>query len=525
MHRSAQLSWLRPLLWALTAPLLWLVGGHLQVARLRLDYAWDLNFWSEDFFFTSLLKLRAGSALYGPIADANSSVYAPGQIWLHYALLAPFGAELSVAAHKLVEHGIALSAVAVATMLGLELTRGSPLSGRLRGFVLAPSFALAVYSNPLVDGLHPCNLEALFLAAAAWLSLAMPRLRSAARGAGLLLLPTLAFLGKQSMGAVVLVTLAVVAVTTLPRMQRRASLLYLALGACGGLALIHLLLGRNFWQWGVVLLGQHAFEWHRVRGLASGVGPWFAPVLVLTVARLGRALLRRSDDGRVWLRAGAVVLVFAPAALLALFKTRGGSNNTASLGFALCLVALPALLDDLARSTRRWLAAGGVALWVCQALLWRNHRYVPTARDHELAAATCDYAATRMRCGERVWLGRGASCYARGGRHELLDRMPSVRDVVTAGRQQELGLLQRLDDAEYDLILLHEADLRFLGPSFWPRLNRHYRLFQTGGEHAEGDYWVHGFQGWGSRRVLYYERKRDQGSHRKDAHYGCAGSR
>ena len=66
----------------------------------RLAYDFDLNFWSEDYHLTGLLKLRAGQSLYGDIASANSSVYSPGMVWLHHWLLAPLSLDTSVFANK-----------------------------------------------------------------------------------------------------------------------------------------------------------------------------------------------------------------------------------------------------------------------------------------------------------------------------------------------------------------------------------------------------------------------------------------
>lgn len=501
-----------------------LAGQHLYRAYQRLQYNYDLNFWSEDFLMTSMSKLRAGEALYGPVAEAHSSVYGPGQPLLHYALLSPLGADSSVLAHKLLGHVFVLLAVAAATGLGLRLTNQLGLSKLLRAAVLTPAFVACAYMNPVVDALHPGNIEAGLLCLCALGCAALPELGARTRRALLLLLPLAALLVKQNSGVVVLAALCLVCVWGAGgRRERVRDLLFLGASVALSGLVLQLAFGRSYWDWAVLVLGAHAMEWQRVRGFASGLGPLFAPVLIVAAARLVVALRRRAPGDAPWLRVFVLVALYLPAALLAQLKTRGGANNTASLGFMLALLALPALIEAICAAKSRGLAVlSGAALLITTAA-WRCQRYVPDPRDYALAESVCGFAAKRMQCGDTVWLGRGASCYARAGKLPK-DRMPSVRDVVAAGRFAELALLGRLQREEYDVILLHEADMRFLGPDFWAPLNAHYKLFHAGQEQVAGDYWLHGFQGWGSRRVLFFERIRDTGKHRADPDYGCAGA-
>jgi hypothetical protein len=501
-----------------------LAGQHLWRAYLRLSYPYDLNFWSEDFLMTSMAKLQAGKALYGPIAAADSSVYGPGQALLHYAMLAPFKLAGSVVAHKVLGHVFALLAVVVATVLGLRLTEHGAAPKALRAAVLAPAFAACMYMNPVVDGLHPGNLEAGLLGSCALACARLPDLRTRVRRALLLLLPLCALLVKQNSGVVVLASLALAcALGKLDPRQRKIDLLLIGASAALAALTLQVAFGEHYWDWAVRLLAAHPMEWQRVRGFGSGLGPLFASVFVVAAARTALALRRRGSNDAAWLRVAVVAGLYLPAAVLAQLKTRGGANNTASLGFVLALVALPALVQAILAAKAQWLRALSALTLVGTLLCWHTQRYVPNARDVALAESICGFAAIRMQCGESVWLARGASCYARAD--ELpRDRMPSVTDVVAAGRFSELGLLDRLQREQYDVILLHEADMRLLGQRFWEPLNAHYRPFYAGQEQAAGDYWLHGFQGWGSRRVLFFERKRDAGKHRADPSYGCAGA-
>src|SRR6185436_9215028 len=73
-----------------------LVGWLVVLLALRVPFRCDLYGWAESPFMTDMLKLASGRPLYGPPADLNSFVYAPGLHYLTYALLAPFDLALDV---------------------------------------------------------------------------------------------------------------------------------------------------------------------------------------------------------------------------------------------------------------------------------------------------------------------------------------------------------------------------------------------------------------------------------------------
>lgn len=500
------------------------VGLALSVDALRrvvqrLAYATDLNFWSEDYFMTSMQKLAAGTPVLTSVADANSTIYSPGQAYLHYALLAPFGAATSLTANRMLAQGWQLAAIAIGTVVGVDLLRRWDVWPPSRfqrvgaALLIATALLLCAYSNPVADALHPTNLEELCLVASAWALLRYPELSPRRQWASVLLLPALAFLAKQSAGAAVALALAWVALRSGSKPRAIAAALSPVLTALA----LDLWTRGMFRVWGIEILAAHHFEASKVWDLYGGLGRWYALLALVSImsVRRGNPAVRR---------VALLGLIYAPFAIAALFKVLGGPNNLSSLGFVLALGAVPTLIAW----ARTWpgTAVGTLssAALLLQLVVWFPQRYVPTTDDEARAEAICSYAAERLRCGERVWLGRGATCYARGGHSVPLDRMTSIHEVGEAGRFAELGLLDRIRHQEYDVILLHQADLTWLGPRFWPLLNASYRLFHASEENVHGDYWIHGFQGYGSRRVLYFERKRDAGTHRAgDARFQCKG--
>ncbi len=375
---------------------------------------------------------------------------------------------------------------------------------------------LCAYSNPVVDGLHPTNLEELCLAISAWTLLRYPALSPRRKWLAVALLPAAAFMAKQSAGAAVALALSWVAAREHDERRWVRAGLALASPVVAAIAL-DLWTRGLFHVWGLEILAAHHFEASKLWDIYGGLGRWYA--LLALVVLLQAARCRRAPDP-AWQRVALLSAAYAPFAIAALFKVLGGPNNLSSLGFVLALAAIPVLIGWARKWANNTTGALAALALLAQLALWFPRRYVPSTDDQARAEAVCGYAAARLRCGERVWLGRGATCYARGGQLVPLDRMTSIHEVGEAGRFDELGLLERIERQDYSLLLLHQADLTWLGPRFWPLLNQGYRLFYATTENVRGDYWLHGFQGYGSRRVLYFERKRDTGTHRP-ADYRC----
>ncbi|HEY3666129.1 MAG TPA: hypothetical protein VGL19_09025, partial [Polyangiaceae bacterium] len=128
----------------------------------------DLEIWSEAPALTNLLKLRVGQPFYGPIADANSYSYSPGLELTQYALLRPFGLELSLSAHRAL--GLLWQLLSAAILCGsLWPWVGARLRSALGGLarpLLFVALANVTLSSLLAPYLHPDHLLMVCFSAA-----------------------------------------------------------------------------------------------------------------------------------------------------------------------------------------------------------------------------------------------------------------------------------------------------------------------------------------------------------------------
>ena len=412
--------------------------------RMRFDY--DLLLWADDYFMTSMLKLAAGVGVYTALGDANSTIYPPGGAYLHYLFLAPFGVATSLLANRVLNQVWLFGAIATGALLVRDLAiseHGYPARTADRAIFIALAFGLlglAAHANPVMDSLHPTNLELLVLVAAEFVLVRFERLAPFGRWALAALLTGAALLAKQTAGLAVCCAFAwhFANDRQLPALRRAvfASIPVAALGTT--LFALQVTTHGLFKTWAFDILFRHAFDWWKVSDIYGGYFLIFAPVVSVIVWRGVRAL-RGDADHRPWRRAASVLIFYAPFALAALFKTMGGPNNLGVIGFLAAPLALPTLLGAMLRKAAGAGGALALGLAALQVALWHPRRRVPDERDLANAETICGYAAARMRCGERVLLGRGAVCYPRGGVQVPLDRMNSIIEVTVAGRGPELG--------------------------------------------------------------------------------------
>ena len=466
----------------------------LRRAAHQARFPFDLNFWSEDYFMTAMLRLDAGAPTYGPIAEAGSSIYSPGGPWLHYALLAPLGLATSVAANRMLSQLGVLTAIALGTWFALVIAKPAERAMRIATAALAAAaLTLAAYANPVAVSLHPVTWEMPVLAAAMLVLAKWDDLSPRSRMIACVLLPALGFLAKQTAGPTVALALAVV------MLGDRKSLAIVPIVSLVGAALaLHIGTAGAFTDWGLSLLAAQGFEggskWHDD---FLGMGVWFSPAL------LGALLYIHKHD-RAWLRAALVPLIYAPACLLAFAKTLGGPNNVAALGFVVSISAVGAWLVLLRER------ASATALLLAHLVLLHPRRHVPTDFDHANAERICAYARARSACGEKVLLGRGTSCTAPGVPR---DRMVAIHDAFAAGRASNLSVWDRIGRSEYDLVLIHHTDLHRFGKLLWPKLSAKYRAFYTSPQADPDDFWKRAWQGYASQRMLFFERADQAGQH------------
>lgn len=475
-----------------------LAADALRRAALQARFPYDLNFWSEDYFMTAMRRLAAGAPSYGPLGEASSSIYAPGGPWLHHALLSPLELSRSVSANRWLSQLGVLAAVA----LGVRVVDRLAAPERFRAGVAllaAAALILAAYANPVIVSLHPVAWE-LPLLAGAMLALTRWQERSTrVRILAAIALPALGFLVKQSAGVALALALALTLV--FDRRGRRAALALVPVASLGATALaLHVGSGGRFTEWGIALLAAQGFEGgSKWVDDFLGFGLWYLPALV------GATLLLR----REWLRVALVPLCYAPLSALAFAKTLGGPNNVAALGFVVAIVGVAGLAAAALEHPGRARGVAAAALLGAHVLLLHPRRHVPTASDYENAERICAFARARAACGERPLLGRGTSCNL-----DVRDRMVAVHDVFAAGRARELDLWQRIERGEYDLVLVHHTDLHRFGELLWPKLAAHYRAFHTTPHEEPGQFWKRGWQGYASRRMIFFEKQSAAGEHR-----------
>ena len=466
----------------------------LRRAAHQARFPFDLNFWSEDYFMTAMLRLDAGAPVYGPVTDAGSSIYSPGGPWLHHALLAPFGLSTSVAANRMLSQLGVLSAIALGVWFALVIAKPAQRAARITTAALAAAaLVLAAYANPVAVSLHPVTWEMPVLAATMLVLAKWSDLSPRARVLACVLLPALGFLAKQTAGPTVALALAVV------MLRDRKSLAIVPIVSLVGTALaLHVITNGHFTEWGLSLLAAQGFEGgSKWRDDLLGMGLWFSPAL------LGALMYIHRRD-RAWLRAALVPLVYAPACVLAFAKTLGGPNNVAALGFVVSISAVAAWLALLRER------ASATALLLAHLVLLHPRRHAPTEFDYANAARICAYARARSACGEKILLGRGTSCTAPGVPR---DRMVAIQDAFAANRANDLAVWDRIGRGEYDLVLIHHTDLHRFGKLLWPKLSARYRAFYTSPHTDPADFWKRAWQGYASQRMLFFERADQAGEH------------
>jgi hypothetical protein len=424
-------------------------------------------------------------------------------------------------------------ALVVATRVVAELVeaRGALPPGKWARSVIhvaaASVLALAAFANPVTDTLHPANLEELVFAVTALVLARMPALSVRRKVLAGLVLPAMALLAKQTAGAAVTLALAGALYCAGHGSRGRRLAFGLLPGISVGLcvAVLSAVTHGLFETWAFGVLAHQPFDWWKVSDLYDGYSLLFVPSLVTVLWDLGvtaLAVRRRAQPSAgafASARVASLAFAYLPFALAALFKTMGGPNNIAVVGFLLVLCSLPVWLAALLRPTigvdRRRATAMAIAACIVAVQIGAlvPRRRVQSPEDESNARLVCDYVARRTACGERVHFGRGSVCLARGGFRVPLDRLNSIVDATVGGRVDELAFFDRVASEHYDVLVLPMRDLLWLGSDFWSSFQSHYRaFFMTQGE-LDNDFWFDGWQGYVSWPMVFFERVRDQGSH------------
>lgn len=526
-----------PRAWALVGPLVtlvaigWIVAATGQRIALRVGLPYDLLYWPDDYFFTILMKIDAGLGPYSEPGDANSWIYSPGGPYLHWLLLTPLGLVRSFAANKILGQAWLITAIGLGVWAGWQIASQAPEfpKGKPERIVFVSLVtgivALAAFTNPVADSLHPTNLDLAFVSATIGMAARWPSLRPRTRAIVGLLGPMLAVVVKQTTGITVAATFAMLALVQEEKFSIRVALTALpGVGLATSLLLLHVSSGGWFWLWCYSMPRNAPWEMWKVRDFTAGMGLWLYPALAVIFIRTVKALASRSASDRAWIRALVPVIIYAPLAVMALLKALGGPNNITLLSFLFAVLVAPALVLK-ALSGPLFLRHLACSLVVILTLaIWMPQKRIPTRRDFVHGRILCDYFAARTRCGERVLLPRGAACFANTSIPFPIDRAMPAMDVAVAGRP--LGMTRRLASGEYDVAMVTETDLRspWLRSALAAPLRAGYVPFAQIDPGQAGDLWLEGWGDFMAGPVTLFERIRDRGMHSvDDAAYQCQG--
>lgn len=510
------------------------LGTTLVHVSQRAVFPYDLMYWPDDYYLSCVLRLELGLSPYGNPSDANSWIYAPGAPGLGWLLLKPFGLARSFLAHKLLAQLWFWLAVASAAGLGRALERarsagggGQPLPlNSAQTLLLVAVLSLAAYMNPVADSLHPTNLELIVMSLGAWFAARFEALPARRRLLGCLLLPAAALCFKQT-GAVAITASLVVCACITPAISKPERVRLAAASALSPLLVfgaMWLCWGSNFVAWVWEIPASAGFQTFKTKDLVSGSALWLYPVLTLWLFQLTRAFRSREEiASRSFLRASLPALIYTPLAMVALFKTLGGPNNLTLLLFLYTSLGAPALVNLTLRDSsvqRGYAPALASAILIGLTLAsWSPRKRVPVQADYAYGAKLCEYVAQRQACGERVYLGRGMTCFL-GAQQMPLDRVMSAEDVSQS--TYPLGYGQRLRDAEYDVLIATQRDLfsPWLKQAQWPAILDQYSIFGRLDAGPHGDVWTEGFSDL-MGPAGFYERKRERGKHSVNAPGRC----
>jgi hypothetical protein len=519
----------RACLLGLAALAVWRYAVTLVAVAKRVMFPYDFGVWPDEYLLNGLVKLRFGAPIYGSYDDANSFIYTPAVVALHHAVLAPFGLDLDIVANRMLAQVWLLLAVALGMRLVIRTSQGAlpgralAIAGTLGAFA---TLALAAYSNPVADTIHPAMLELVWLGATGCVVADWPRFSPRMRTLLALLVPACAMLAKQT-GVSAAFALAAVALWS-GSGSRRQRLGWAAAALISPvLAFVALELATRgaFARWGLFLpLRQPKITVNLL--FLPAVLAEIAPVLVLVSARVEHAFERRGEETHAaWLRVASVPIAYLPFAMLAFLKIGGGAFDFGAVAFFAAVLALAQVRTAL--TTRNagvfgaWLV---VPLAAAQLVLWSPRRPVPDAAKVAFGSRICSHVAEALACGERVLLDGGMVCLIHGGITTVpRDRGFTIMELAWGNLRDAGGTARRLASEQYDLVMLHAI----VPPGPWSKraleaLDRHYTMFQSLAPPAtlpDDDLDLNErarLENWPTLGMLLFERKRDAGRHRSE---------
>ncbi len=435
------------------------------VIVLRAQFPWDLFVWPESPFMTNMLKLDLGQPLYGPAADGNSFVYAPGLEYITFLLLKPFGLHLDIRYCRLVNVAVGLLAgVSAGLALRLALRMIAPDNRFPRFAWLGAGVAtLAIFRNFTADVTHPDNLVMLHTAGVFFLTLWAWREKQFSIAVLVMLFAGWGVFAKQIL-ALSFLGPAIVFARFNPWGWRWWWLL-LAVGLLSTATAVALLARSPEARFFLVELlpsqGIHLtrFYWMTIDLVTADR----AFLFVLGLISMG-LLWRSGQTGREYVQFCAAIGMFSVCPnVTAYVKAMGVWNNLIIFQLWLVLLTWPAIALWLNRSANR--APPGEEAksfdWTVATLLivFVGFLFPPKMPPHPAMYSVCGDIQQRinddLKAGRKVLVGHGMMYLLRAGSREVpLDRTNTLLELRMAGMSERSRFGERIRQHYYDRMYL-----------------------------------------------------------------------
>jgi hypothetical protein len=415
---------------------------------------------------TNMLKLELGQPLFGPAADGNSFVYAPGLEYITFSLLKPLGLHLDIRYCRLVNVGIGILAGLFACLaLRHALRMIAPESRYPRLAWLGGGVAtLAIFRNFTADVTHPDNLVMLHTAGVFWLTLWAWRQKQFSIAVLVMLFAGWGVFAKQILALSFLGPAVVFArfnpwgwgrwfiLVGVGVLSTVAAVVLLTWSADAGFFLVELLpsqgihLTRLYWMTIDLLTADRAF------------------LFVLGFIAVG-LLWRSGRAGREYIQFCAAIGIFSACPNMASYvKAMGVWNNLIAFQLWLVLLVWPAIGIWLTRVADRTVVHGEEAKlfnWTVGALLvvFVGFLFPPKLPPHSAMYAVCGDIQKQIEAdldaGRKVLVGHGMMYLLRAGSREVpLDRTNTLLELRMAGMSGRSGFGERIRKRYYDRMYL-----------------------------------------------------------------------
>ena len=443
---------------------------------LRIIFPWDRLVWQETSFLVNLMKLNRHLPVQTAPQDCNSIIYSPGDEYLTYLALKPFGLALDFRYYRLVNM---LFCMLTAYFGALTVARflGAVAPAARKRFFFATTWGilwLLLSQNFESDMPHADNLHALHAAIVFFLCYTAMETRKFHLGLAAMLVAGLGVFTKQTEGASWLGT-GLVFIIFNPWGWRRTVALLAAGGAVCAISLYWLWFPQYGKLYTFTLLSREPLELFRISDLVTFMYSQWRAVL-LTLAMIAGACLwtSRGAARRYWICWSLTGCFTAAPGLVSYLKVLAAYNNLILSQFWLMLIAWPfilillgqldsgeptfAILQTNPYGRRHWrsVAAALISVFLILLALLFPIKPIPRHEDYVFCQAVEAEVQKEVRAGHRILISFGAGFYVRAGiTTPPLDQALSAVELDKSGHNDLLSdFKSRLDNHYYDKIFL-----------------------------------------------------------------------